>query len=1010
MKCKLKFINLIDLFLFSFIIKITLSMEKIYNLKKLYSISEITMTIVGTGDQYILNNQNITIDNIKFNFNSIPDKILVNGIPLDYVGNMVYGLEKEENTITIIFDNLLTECNVMFYGLRNITKIDLSKFDSSKVTGMAGMFYSCSSIVSINLDNFVTSSVTTMHGMFNGCYKLTSLNLNSFDTSSVTDMHGLFSSCSSITSFELNNFNTSLVEEMTVLFNNCTSLKSLDLGNFDTSSVRKFHGVFKHCSSLLSLNIGSFNTSSCNNFNQMFLGCSSLISLNLSHFDISLPNYIYNLFDDCNKNVITCIDEEKQPLMINLLNSLNENYTNNCSNICFTQSNNKFIKEKSICITECFYDGIYKYEYNNICYENCPNNTHISSDYHHCEDDEIYLNELVPNWNVYEFFNGQDKTNFLNSTIEDIFITKIKRDIISGKLDLTNLISGEEIDFKIKYEDTTYQITTPRNQKNKEYNDTSTIQLGECENILKRIYGIDEELIIFKIENDVPGISIPVIGYIIFHPVNKSILNLTYCKNETINFQIPTSLEEKNLEKYDPNSEYYSDECYSSTTDSGTDILLNDRQEEYNNDNYSLCENNCVFLKLNKTTKKVSCKCYTKSKEYVISEIVKDDNLLSTYNFSAENSFSNVMLMKCVKTIFTKEGLEKNSGNYIIMFIIFAFIILAILFYKFGYELILFDIQEIKSNGGKKYETSEIKIYKNPNKKDKRQSQKFRFSTKKKSKKLSVSTIQTFNKLRKSCSKLELNKKNKNIKSESNKSDKSKEKNINNYNSENFIDYELNSLSYENALKYDKRTFLQYYLSLIRTKHPAIFSFFPIKDYNYRIIKISLFLLLFAIIYILNCLFFNESAIHKIYKDKGIYNFAYFIPRIICSFLISHILYLLIKYYSSSERNIIQIKRYFKNDEKINDIKKSLVIKYICYFTISLGFLSFSWYYLSSFCAVFKNSQVYLIKNTLISLVISLVYPFFINILPGALRFLSLNNDKGNRKKLFQIGKFFQII
>ena len=78
MKFELKFINLIVLFLFSFIIKITLSMEKIYNLKKLHSISEITMTIVETGDQYILNNQRITIDNnIIFNFNSIPDKILV---------------------------------------------------------------------------------------------------------------------------------------------------------------------------------------------------------------------------------------------------------------------------------------------------------------------------------------------------------------------------------------------------------------------------------------------------------------------------------------------------------------------------------------------------------------------------------------------------------------------------------------------------------------------------------------------------------------------------------------------------------------------------------------------------------------------------------------------------------------------------------------------------------------------------------------------------------------------
>ena len=46
---------------------------------------------------------------------------------------MVYNLEKEENNITVVFDNLLTECNVMFFNLSNITKIDFSKFDSSKL-------------------------------------------------------------------------------------------------------------------------------------------------------------------------------------------------------------------------------------------------------------------------------------------------------------------------------------------------------------------------------------------------------------------------------------------------------------------------------------------------------------------------------------------------------------------------------------------------------------------------------------------------------------------------------------------------------------------------------------------------------------------------------------------------------------------------------------------------------------------------------------------------------------
>ena len=54
---------------------------------------------------------------------------------------------------------------------------------------------------------------------------------------------------------------------------------------------------------------------------------------------------------------------------------------------------------------------------------------------------------------------------------------------------------------------------------------------------------------------------------------------------------------------------------------------------------------------------------------------------------------------------------------------------------------------------------------------------------------------------------------------------KNKKKNdfkiVNNYNDE-----ELNSLDYNNAKKYDKRKYFQYYLSLIKTKHLLLFTFF----------------------------------------------------------------------------------------------------------------------------------------------------------------------------------------
>ena len=56
-----------------------------------------------------------------------------------------------------------------------------------------------------------------------------------------------------------------------------------------------------------------------------------------------------------------------------------------------------------------------------------------------------------------------------------------------------------------------------------------------------------------------------------------------------------------------------------------------------------------------------------------------------------------------------------------------------------------------------------------------------------------------------------------------------------------FTDDEVNLLPYELALIYDKRTFCVYYISLIRTKHNLVFSFFHKNDYNSKITKIDLY-------------------------------------------------------------------------------------------------------------------------------------------------------------------------
>ena len=84
--------------------------------------------------------------------------------------------------------------------VQRLKRINLSCFDTSKVTSMSNMFYSCSSLNTLDVSHFDTSKVTSMSYMFGYCYSLTTLDVSGFDTSNVTNMNVMFTNCRSLTS------------------------------------------------------------------------------------------------------------------------------------------------------------------------------------------------------------------------------------------------------------------------------------------------------------------------------------------------------------------------------------------------------------------------------------------------------------------------------------------------------------------------------------------------------------------------------------------------------------------------------------------------------------------------------------------------------------------------------------------------------------------------------------------------------------------------------------------
>ena len=214
------------------------------------------------------------------------------------------------------------------------------------------------------------------------------------------------------------------------------------------------------------------------------------------------------------------------------------------------------------------------------------------------------------------------------------------------------------------------------------------------------------------------------------------------------------------------------------------------------------------------------------------------------------------------------------------------------------------------------------------------------------------------------------------------------------------------------GLIHDKRTFIQYYISLLKTNHLLIFSFYiNNKDYNSYIIKMFLFFLFFAVHFAVNALFFDDNTMNKIMLNKGEFNFVYQIPIILYSSFISGIINTIIKYLALTEKIILEIKN-TKNmedfDSKVKNIFNIIKIKFILFFIITLCLLFFLMYYITCFCGIYINTQIHLIKDSLISFALSLIYPFGLFLIPGIFRIPSLRANNKDKEYLYNFSKFIQ--
>ena len=628
-------------------------------------------------------------------------------------------------------------------------------------------------------------------------------------------------------------------------------------------------------------------------------------------------------------------------------------------------------------------------------------------------DDDFIENEKAKDFDLFIYLN---KTyNISNETEINNITETINHLIEEGKLNKyfkASIINEKPKIFNISNK--IFQFSTILTEKKlcSKDNNFSSIDFFSVfygNNLKRRFDENSDDIYLFKIDYYFDDYKIPVIEYNLYYrnenKTNTKIIMDEY-KDKVAYYYLPVNINEKEEFKYNYENNFYNDICYSYSSNDKKDITLYDRKEEFNNLNMSVCENGCIYVGYNFSINKVVCECRIKTSMKNYEDIIFND---AFFHFTNLKMKSNIYILKCAKTLFSKDGIKTNISFYILSIIILISIIECIIFFLRGFKLLRRKIDNIINL---KFHNEIAKIRqkkKSANEND--TVPKFLFY-----KSINVDELPNNSNSKTNILKQE-NKNDNNDYKEVNLNDNENKKEIRIKRSKVFMfyenDFEINILPYELAIEDGQKTYWEYYFSLIRSKHLLVLTFYTYNDYNSKIIKISLILLIIGIHYFVNALFFGDSTIHKIFKDNKKYNAFILLPLIIYSIVISYVAEYIFKLITLTEKSVIEIKnqptlKLSKDSEEA--ILKQIQIKTIIFYSLDFIILIFVWYYLSCFSAIYQQTQYILLLNTSVSLIITLIFPFIFFLLPGILRIPSLQENNKNNEYKYKISQILQLL
>ena len=465
----------------------------------------------------------------------------------------------------------------------------------------------------------------------------------------------------------------------------------------------------------------------------------------------------------------------------------------------------------------------------------------------------------------------------------------------------------------------------------------------------------------------------------IFHKINLSKIDLNI--SMIVQFK-----EWKGIDIFNINDKFFYDVCFKFKSNAGTDIPISTRVK-YIYQNVSFCNySDGIYLSFEYENQELYIECgygiydrtFTKPYLYEL-----DKNLTSI------TKYSNMKVLGCYDLVFdiTFKNFFTNLGSFLIFYIFLLEISLVILYIYFGtkplYDKIKLFFKEEGINISemdKCNKTNVELIYLNEDK----------TLTEKK-----INNIQIYE----NHSNIEITSNNINYEYNDRQNKKLFQ-----------ADYEeINDFSFSDALKYDKRTFKEYFWDKLKIDQNFIFTFMNHDDYNLLVCKLILFFFRFPMIINFNAFFYSDNTMETYYETSGAFNLVLSLRRSIVSSIVTGIIIVIFKCFvfsNSGIRNVRNSKTYTEAYKSMKCYLRYFKIRFIFILVIMFCFILFFWYYVRAFCAAYENTQWRLFGDILFSLIIIHSVPFVLALLCGIFRIYSL---KKQIKYMYIFSKIIQI-